>query len=268
MPTPRRTVASTLVVVALALSVGCAPVERTDAAGATSSSPTVVGTLRPDAGVPTSAPRPSPTTTAAPVPTTSSPSTSPPPVPATDAASFLAPLRIDDVRSVPVPYDREDWGGWSDTDGDGCDGRNQALIAASISPAQVDRIDCTVIAGDWFSDYDGFVTTDPSDLDVDHLVSLSEAHATGGWQWSAPWRRLFANDQWNLWVVSSSANRSKSDDGPQEWRPQRVDVWCDYAVRWVQVKVAWGLSATTAERDALGSMLGRCSSLPPPPQSR
>jgi len=167
-----------------------------------------------------------------------------------------------------VPYDRDDWGGWSDTDGDGCDGRNQALIAASISPPQVDRIDCTVVAGDWFSDYDGFVTADPSDLDVDHLVALAEAHAAGGWRWSAPWRRQFANDQGNLWVVSASANRSKGDDGPHEWRPQRTEVWCDFAVRWVQVKVAWGLSATTPERDALGSMLDRCPSLPSPPQLR
>lgn len=256
-----------VMVAAVAFTVGCAVPEGTDAAGGSSSAPTALGTLRPDPEVSASAPRPSPTTTSATVPTTAS-STSPPPAPAADVASYLAPLAIDDLRSVPVRYDRDDWGGWSDTDGDGCDGRNQALIAASISPAQVDRIDCTVVAGDWFSDYDGFVTADPSDLDVDHLVSLSEAHAAGGWQWSAPVRRQFANDQSNLWVVSASANRSKSDDGPHEWRPQRTEVWCDYAVRWVEVKVAWGLSATTSERDALGSMLSRCTSLPPPPRPR
>ena len=258
---------------ALVVAVGCAPAPRTaDSDRVLGRSSTTEG-LRSRPTTSTSVPFAVPSTTV-PVTTTTAPPPPPPPLPptvpapATDVASFLAPLVIDDARSAPVPYDRDDWAGWSDPDDDGCDGRQQALIASSISPAQVDRFDCTVIAGDWFSAYDGFVTADPSDLDVDHLVSLSEAHQAGGWQWTAPWRRLFVNDQGNLWVVSASANRSKSDDGPHQWRPPRREVWCDYAVRWVQVKVAWRLTATTPERDALGAMLTDCPVLPPPPTSR
>ena len=247
------------------LAVGCAPVSRSADEDRAVKAPATTSTLRSRPTTSTSFPFP-PLSTVAPATTTTVVSPPPPPpTPAPDVATFLAPLAIDDVRSVPVRYDRDDWADWSDTDGDGCDGRQQALIASSISPAQVDRFDCTVIAGDWFSAYDGFATADPSDLDVDHLVSLSEAHQAGGWQWTAPWRRVFANDQWNLWVVSASANRSKGDDGPHDWRPQRREVWCDYAVRWVQVKVAWRLTATTPERDALGAMLSTCPVLPPPP---
>lgn len=259
-----------LVAVAVAvalLAVGCATGTRSAGEDRAVDAPATTTTPRPRPTTSTSFPFPAPSTTVPATTSTAPPPPPPPPAPAPDVATFLAPLAIDDARSVPVPYERDDWADWSDTDGDGCDGRQQALIASSISPAQVDRFDCTVIAGDWFSAYDGFVSADPSDLDVDHLVSLSEAHQAGGWQWPAPWRRLFANDQWNLWVVSASANRSKGDDGPHEWRPQRREVWCDYAVRWVQVKVAWRLSATTSERDALGSMLSGCPALPPPPTS-
>lgn len=151
------------------------------------------------------------------------------PATASEVTTFLAPLLIDDVRPVPVRYDCEDWAGWSDTDDDGCDGRQQPLVVPSIAPAKVDRFDGTVIAGDWFPAYVGLVTADPSDLDVDHLVSLSDAHRAGGGQWTAPWRREFTNDRLNLLVVSASANRSKDDDGPHRWRPQRREAWGDYA---------------------------------------
>jgi len=266
LPVRRWLMATGAGLAVLAVVAGCAPAERGATEGDMATVSSAAGTVRPPSELPATPSLPvEPSTTATTAPAPSTP-TSPLPAPATGVGAFLAPLRIDDAPAPQVRYDRDDWAGWSDTDGDGCDGRNQALIAASISPAQVDRFDCTVVAGDWFSAYDGFATSDPSDLDVDHLVSLSEAHDAGGWEWSASRRRQFANDQANLWVVSASSNRSKSNDGPHQWRPARAEVWCEYAVRWVQVKVAWQLSATTPERDALGAMLDRCPALPPPPQ--
>lgn len=209
-------------------------------------------------------------TTAVPTTPTTMPATTttapPPPAPgAASAAAFVAPLAIDDRPVAGYPYQRDDWPHWDDIEGDGCDARNQALAAASITPAQVLYPGCDVVAGDWFSAYDGFTTSDPGDLDVDHLVSLAEAHLAGGWQWSTARKRQFANDQSNLWVVSASSNRSKGSQGPDQWRPARREVWCDFAIRWVSVKVTWGLTATTAERDALGAMLEQCDVLPPPP---
>jgi hypothetical protein len=220
------------------------------------------------ATVDTSVPSPSSPTSMNPGPDTPSTVDAPAPPPDTDAPSvraFLAPLVIDDRPQPQRRYDRGEWPHWADTDGDGCDARQQALAAASITPPQIDPYRCKVLAGDWLSAYDGVSTEDPGDLDVDHLVPLADAHTTGGWRWTPALRREFANDQRNLWVVSASSNRSKGSDTPDQWRPARREVWCEFAIRWVQIKVTYALSATTSERDALGTMLDTCSVLPPVP---
>lgn len=62
----------------------------------------------------------------------------------------------------------------------------------------------------------------------------------------------------HLIAVTASTNRSKSDRPLNEWRPPRQDSWCRYATAWVTIKLTWSLTATTAERDALGQMLDTC----------
>ncbi len=175
----------------------------------------------------------------------------------TDSRELLAPLAIDDRPHTASDYRRDAWHHWDDLDGDGCDARQQALEASSTRPPQVDD-PCKVRSGHWVSAYDGFTTTDPGDLDVDHIVPLENAHRSGGWAWTAEQRRRYANDRAGLWVVSASSNRSKGASSPDRWRPPSQGVWCDYAQRWTSIKVRWALSATTAERDALGRMLDTC----------
>lgn len=65
----------------------------------------------------------------------------------------------------------------------------------------------------------------------------------------------YAADPVVLWVVDDGANQSKGDRGPEVWRPEEPVVSCTYARRWTSIKVAYGLTATTAERVALGQML-------------
>ncbi len=174
------------------------------------------------------------------------------------SGGLLAALSIDDNPHPDHPYRRDDWPTWEDLDGDGCDAREQALIAQSTTPAQVDPFGCKVVAGDWISSYDGVTTSEPGDFDIDHVVPLENAHLSGGWRWDAGQRRQFANDQTNLLAVSASSNRSKGSSPPDEWRPPNRASWCGMATTWVQVKVAYGLTATTSERDALGEMLATC----------
>lgn len=169
----------------------------------------------------------------------------------------LAALTIDDRPYTGPAYRREDWPHWLDLDGNGCDSREDALIAASLTP-----VACAggrmVGAGRWPLVYVPGETTDPRVLDVDHVVALGNAARSGGGTWPTEQRARFANDLANLWPVQAAANRAKSDKTPDQWRPAVRAVWCSYARRWVGVKVTYRLSVTTAERDALGQMLETC----------
>ena len=113
----------------------------------------------------------------------------------------------------------------------------------------------------WVSIYDGFVTNDPSKLEVDHVVALAEAWRSGAWAWDNSRREAFANDLDEpdaLIAVSSSSNQSKADKDPAEWRPPARGSWCQWANGWLRVKVKWGLSADQREADALRSILAGC----------
>lgn len=187
------------------------------------------------------------------------PSTSPAVTPSPSARERLAVLTVDDRPAPQGVYRREEWPHWADVDGNGCDARQDALVAWSTVPATVNRSGaCKVVAGSWVSPYDSKSSNNPGDFDVDHLVPLANAFASGGWTWTAERRRAFANNPAELVVASASSNRSKGADAPDQWRPSNRDSWCAYADGWVKIKSSWGLTVTTSERDALGQMLDTC----------
>jgi len=158
-------------------------------------------------------------------------------------------------------YRRDLFKHWTDADRNRCDTREEVLKAESLVPAEVGRITCRVISGEWLSAYDGVQVTDPARLDVDHVVALAEAWASGADTWSAERRELFANDlglDRSLIAVSVNINRVKGDSGPVAWRPPLRSYWCTYAEDWVAIKIRWGLSADQAEVLALAEMLATC----------
>ena len=185
----------------------------------------------------------------------------PPPTLSGSVRERLAVLAIDDRPTPAGAYRREDWPHWEDTDGNGCDARQDALITWSTTEATLDRSGrrCKVLTGTWVSPYDGAEADSPTAIEIDHVVPLAEAFRSGGWRWDAGQRRRFANDQVELAATSSASNRAKSDSGPDHWRPRRTESWCAYADRWVTVKATYGLTVTTSERDALGQMLDTCT---------
>ena len=163
-------------------------------------------------------------------------------------------------------YNRDNWKHWTDADRDCQDARNEVLIAES--KAQVTyRSDrrCRVASGEWLAPYTSSVVTDPSKLDVDHMVPLGNAHRSGAWNWSAQQREQYANyldDPQHLIAVTASANRSKGARGPEEWQPEDRSYWCQYAIDWITIKNTWQLTVTQAEHDALTQMLDTCSERP------
>lgn len=240
----------------LAAAASCTTTGSGTASGTTGARPTASGTARPT----TVAPSTSTSTSSEPAPDTGGPEptpTVPDPAAGRSTAEVLGPLRIEDRLPDASGYRRQEWPHWLDTDGDGCDARNQALRGASRVPASV-ASRCKVTGGSWVSDYDGFTADDPGAFDVDHVVPLENAYLSGGASWSTDRRAAYANDQAGLWVVSASSNRSKGARSPDQWRPPERASWCTYARRWVAIKVQWDLTATSAERDALGQMLDTC----------
>ncbi len=170
------------------------------------------------------------------------------------------------VRYLPAAgehvdgYDRTKFRLWVDADHDGCDTRDEVLIAEAVTKPGVGP-GCTLRGGTWRSRYDGIRTSDPSTFDVDHMVPLDEAWQSGAWQWSPEKRQAYANDlgyKASLIAVTASSNRSKGDREPQDWMPARSGYQCAYVKRWVAVKWRWQLHVDSAERGWLTAELRAC----------
>ena len=156
-------------------------------------------------------------------------------------------------------YKRTLFADWYDADRDGCDTRQEVLIAESIIPAKIGA-KCKV-TGQWFSIYDGVTTTNSSSFDIDHMVPLKEAWDSGAWNWNKDQRKKFANDldePFFLIAVTARSNRSKGERDPAEWMPTSAKYRCEYARIWVQIKRAWDLSVDPAENTFLTRTLASC----------
>ena len=182
--------------------------------------------------------------------------------PARQALALSLPRQAEVPGDIPA-YDRDSWRQWVDEDGDCQDARQEALIAESRSPVTFKSSrNCKVASGTWVGPYTGVEFTDPSDLDIDHMVPLANAHRSGAWAWDAAEKRAYANDlsyAGHLIATSASANRSKGSRGPANWKPSLQSYWCTYAVDWITIKVRWDLTATALELAALRDMLGTCA---------
>ncbi|ORY77745.1 bacterial-type extracellular deoxyribonuclease [Protomyces lactucae-debilis] len=119
---------------------------------------------------------------------------------------------------------------------------------------------CASTSGSWFSAYDGATWTLASDLDIDHVVPLSNAWKSGANTWDSTKRRNFANDltRPQLIAVTDNVNQAKGDQGPETWKPSLTSYHCTYSKMWISVKSYYGLSVNSAEKSALQSMLNTC----------
>jgi hypothetical protein len=189
------------------------------------------------------------TTVAPRVPTTTTPS------------ARLIPLEIE-VQSHANTYSRAaDFGGWIDIDG--CmNTRTEVLIRTSAVPVIfTGASECTVETGQWTDPWSGVTTTVAHDFDIDHTVPLANAWRSGAWSWTHQRRSAYANDladRLHLVPMVASENESKSDRGPDEWKPPNRTAWCRYARAWNRIKAKWHLSATEAEWNALVAMAATC----------
>ncbi|SDP81937.1 Protein of unknown function [Actinopolyspora xinjiangensis] len=173
------------------------------------------------------------------------------------AEEMLAGLRTAPEGSMDG-YDRDEFPHWGEAEGENCNVRERVLIRDGEDVRT--GSDCYPTSGTWHSPYDDGTWTDPSDLDIDHVVPLAAAWRSGASDWTREKRERFANDLDGpqLLAVTDNVNQSKGDETPDEWLPPDEGAHCDYARFWVGTKHNWDLSVTRAERSALRDVLDGC----------
>lgn len=155
---------------------------------------------------------------------------------------------------APAPdYDRDMWGGWLDLDEDCQDTRVEVLLAYA-DHVRLSEDGCDAVGVILMDPYQTQSYVGPaSDIDIDHVVSLREAHDSGGQVWPLPTRLMFANDMSNLLPTAASRNRSKGAKDAAGWMPA-IDQ-CDFAARVLKVKGRYGL---TIDRDEMVALSAAC----------
>ncbi|KAF1811029.1 hypothetical protein P152DRAFT_459901 [Eremomyces bilateralis CBS 781.70] len=154
-------------------------------------------------------------------------------------------------------YDRDLFPHWITISGK-CNTRETVLKRDGTDVETDDA--CASTSGSWFSVYDGATWTAASDVDIDHVVPLSNAWKSGANEWTTAQRQTFANDLTNpqLLAVTDNVNQAKGDKGPEAWKPPLESYWCTYARMWIKVKDIYSLTVNSDEKSALGEMLDTC----------
>jgi 5-methylcytosine-specific restriction endonuclease McrA len=154
-------------------------------------------------------------------------------------------------------YKRSDWPHWKDLDGDCQDARSETLLRDSLGPTFFKTVNgCKVVFGEWLCPYTGKTFFLASDIEIDHIVPLANAHRSGAANWSREQKKAFANDPDNLFTVGYDVKQSKGNKDPEEWRPPLKSYWTKYALYWSCIKEKYGLGYATGELEALEEMLG------------
>jgi Protein of unknown function (DUF1524) len=97
-----------------------------------------------------------------------------------------------------------------------------------------------------------------SAVQVDHVVSLSDAWYKGARDWDDQRRREFANDPRNLLAVGGAFNFDKAFRDASSWLPPNAGFRCEFVARQVAVKTAYGLWVSAKEKRAMAGVLARC----------
>ena len=167
-------------------------------------------------------------------------------------------------RAPKTGYSRDRFGAaWSDVDHNGCDTRNDILNRDLANKEwRPGTHDCVVVAGTVTDPYTGkgltFAKARAADVQIDHVVALSDAWQKGAQQWDAAKRKAFANDPLELLAVDGPTNMRKGDGDTATWLPPNKSFRCAYVARQVAVKAKYGLWVTQAEHDAMARVLQRC----------
>jgi hypothetical protein len=166
-------------------------------------------------------------------------------------------------ENLSVEYDRSnDYPTWQDWDGDCQNNRHEVLQSEHIDndsnhPLVLSADGCFVNTGKWYDPYDDRFYFSSSEVQIDHVVALFEAHKSGAWSFPASRKVKFANniDYEDLLIaVGGSSNASKGSSDPSQWMPENKSYKCDYLKKWLAIKSEFRLSIDSQERDAISEI--------------
>lgn len=202
--------------------------------------------------------------------------------PTGDAAAWRAQLdaagRMGTAKANPGGYDRETrFGGWAPS-GCGKATTRDTILARDLTGVRKDS-SCRVVSGTLRDPYTGGTigfrrgvkTSD--DVQIDHVVSLYDAWASGARDWDQAKRVEYANDPDVLLASDGPANMAKGSgidvNGRSEYLTQHTgapDIWmpdnkayrCDYMAKRVSIKAKYGLTMTAREKQQTITYLAQC----------
>lgn len=165
-------------------------------------------------------------------------------------------------RAAKTGYSRSAFSdGWGAIDG--CDVRNYILRRDLTEVTYVPNT-CKIQTGVLLDPYTaqtilflrGPDTSD--DIQIDHVVSLSDAWQKGAQQLDPISRYSFANDPLNLLAVQGDANQKKGNGDAATWLPSNKAYRCQYVARQIAVKAKYTLWVTPAEYVAMEKVIATC----------
>jgi len=161
-------------------------------------------------------------------------------------------------RAPKTDYSRSQFGsGWATVSG--CDTRNIILHRDLQNPV-VDK-KCIVTSGTLQDPYTATTieyVKGSSDIQIDHVIALSDAWQTGAANLTRELRIQLANDPLELIAVQGDANQQKSDGDAATWLPSNKDFRCQYVARQIAVKQKYSLWVKPAEKQAMIDVLSSC----------
>ena len=186
------------------------------------------------------------------------------------AAEVLEKLPVKG-RAAKTGYTRAQFSdGWAELDG--CDVRN-LILKRDLQVIMLDEAGCKIKSGTLMDPYTGktiaFVRGEltSDDVQIDHVVALSDAWQKGAQQLETAARYQLANDALNLLAVDGDTNQKKGDSDAASWLPPNKDYRCRYVARQIAVKSKYSLWVTDAEKSAMQRVLSACPGQPLPIES-
>ena len=169
-------------------------------------------------------------------------------------------------RAPKTGYTRDQFGqAWADVDRNGCDTRNDILKRDLTSIIyKTGTRNCVVASGTMVDRYSGesieFVRGNITSMEVqiDHVVALSNAWQTGAFKLTVEQRTALANDPLNLFAVKGSLNQQKSDGDAATWLPPLKSFRCAYVAEQIAVKAKYSLWVVPPEKAAMVAILAKC----------